>query len=164
MFVFFDSVCLCVCIEIKWKWSAWICEGFVNHIAQFCLRNVLILSHNMELVTRVSSELREDQLYFIYVCIYIYIYMSHHFLLCLHSVNMTPYEGDQSIKADTIEAWRKQWHPTPVLLPGNPMDGGAWWAAVHRVAKSRTPLSNFTFTFHFHALEKEMATHSSVLA
>ena len=46
----------------------------------------------------------------------------------------------------------------------NPMDGGAWCAAVHGVAKSRTRLSDFTFTFHFHALEKEMATHSSVLA
>ena len=44
------------------------------------------------------------------------------------------------------------------------MDGGAWWAAVHGVAKSRTQLSDFTFTFHFHALEKEMANHSSVLA
>ena len=44
------------------------------------------------------------------------------------------------------------------------MDWGAWWAAVHGVAKSWTRLSNFTFTFHFHALEKEMATHSSVLA
>ena len=46
----------------------------------------------------------------------------------------------------------------------NPMDGGAWWAAVHGVAKSQTQLSDFTFTFHFHALEKEMATHSSALA
>ena len=46
----------------------------------------------------------------------------------------------------------------------NPMDGGAWWAAVHGVAKSRTRLSDFPFTFHFHALEEEMATHSSVLA
>ena len=46
----------------------------------------------------------------------------------------------------------------------NPRDMGAWWAAVHGVAKSRTWLSDFTFTFHFHALEKEMATHSSVLA
>jgi len=46
----------------------------------------------------------------------------------------------------------------------NPMDGGAWCAAVHGVARSRTWLSDFTFTFHFHALEKEMATHSSVLA
>ena len=44
------------------------------------------------------------------------------------------------------------------------MDGGAWWAAVHGVTKSRTRLSDFPFTFHFHALEKEMATHSSVLA
>ena len=46
----------------------------------------------------------------------------------------------------------------------NPMDGGAWWAEVHGVTKSQTQLSNFMFTFHFHALEKEMATHSSVLA
>ena len=46
----------------------------------------------------------------------------------------------------------------------NPMDGGAWWAAVHGVAKSPAPLSNFTFTFHCLALEKEMAAHSSVLA
>ena len=110
---------------------------------------------------------------------------------------------------------RRQWHPTPVLLPGkshgrrslvgysprgrkesdtterlhlhlqdvlrvflrrrqctplqyscleNPMDGGAWKAAVHGVAKSWAQLCDFTFTFHFHALEKEMATHSSVLA
>ena len=44
------------------------------------------------------------------------------------------------------------------------MDGGAWWAAVHGVAKNRTRLRDFTFTFHFHALEKEMATHSGVLA
>ena len=44
------------------------------------------------------------------------------------------------------------------------MDGGAWKAGVHEVAEARTGLSNFTFTFHFHALEKEMATHSSVLA
>ena len=45
----------------------------------------------------------------------------------------------------------------------NPMDRGAWWAAVHGVAKSQTQLSDFPFTFHFHALDKEMATHSSVL-
>ena len=46
----------------------------------------------------------------------------------------------------------------------NPMDGGDWWAAVHGVVKSRTRLSDLTFTFHFHALEKEMTNHSSVLA
>ena len=55
---------------------------------------------------------------------------------------------------------------TPVQCSclGNPMDGGAWWATVHGVAKSRTRLSDFTLTFNFHALEKEMATHSSILA
>ena len=47
---------------------------------------------------------------------------------------------------------------------GNPMDVGAWWATVHGVAKSRTQQSDFSFTFHFHALKKEMATHSSILA
>ena len=59
--------------------------------------------------------------------------------------------------------WRRQWHPTPVLLPGK---SHGWWsllAAVHGVTKSQTRLSDFTFTFHFPALEKEMATHSSVL-
>ena len=54
--------------------------------------------------------------------------------------------------------------PLQYSCPENPMDGGAWQAAVHGVAKSQIQLSDFTFTFHFHALEKEMATHSSVLA
>ena len=53
---------------------------------------------------------------------------------------------------------------TPYFCLANPMDRGAWWAAVHGVARSQTWLSDFTFTFHFHALEKKMATHSSVLA
>ena len=50
-------------------------------------------------------------------------------------------------------AWKIPW-----------MEGGTWWAAVHAVAKSRTRLSDFTFIFHFHSLEKETATHSSILA
>ena len=56
-------------------------------------------------------------------------------------------------------------HSSPLAWK-NHMDGGAWWVAVHGVTKSRTQLSDFTFTFHFHALEEEMATHSisSVLA
>ena len=58
------------------------------------------------------------------------------------------------------------WNGTPLQYSclENPTDRGAWWAAVHGVAGSRTGLSDFTFTFHFHALEKEMATHSSALA
>ena len=57
-------------------------------------------------------------------------------------------------------------HGTPLQYSclENNMDRGAWCAEVHGVAKSRTRLSDFTFTFHFHALEKEMATHSSALA
>ena len=62
--------------------------------------------------------------------------------------------------------WREEGNGNRLLYSclENPMDRGAWWAAVHGVVKSRTQLSNFTFTFYFHALEKEMATHSSVLA
>ena len=49
-----------------------------------------------------------------------------------------------------VKNWRRQWHPTPVLFClENPMDGGAWWAVVHGVAKSPARLSDFTFTFHF---------------
>ena len=54
-------------------------------------------------------------------------------------------------------------HSSKYSCRENPMDGEAWWAAVYGVAQSRTRLRDFTFTFHFHALEKEMATHSSVL-
>ena len=70
----------------------------------------------------------------------------------------------KSLTMNRVLQYKIQWHPTPILLPGNPMDGGAWWATVHGVEKSRTQLSDFTFTFHFPAPEKEMATHSSMLA
>ena len=65
-----------------------------------------------------------------------------------------------------LEAKIREGNGTPLQYSclENPMDGGAWWATVHGVAKSRTRLSDFIFTFHFHALEKEMTTHSSVLA
>ena len=59
---------------------------------------------------------------------------------------------------------RRRWHPTPVLLPGKSHGRRSRWAAVHGLAKSRARLSDFTFTFQFHALEKEMATHPSILA
>ena len=60
--------------------------------------------------------------------------------------------------------WEGNGTPLQYSCLENPMDGGAWWAIVHGVAKSQTRLSNFTFTFHFHVLEKEMATHSCILA
>ena len=63
---------------------------------------------------------------------------------------------------DNIFSRRRKWHPTPVLLPGK--SHGCRKAAVHGVAEGRIRLSVFTFTFHFHALEKGLATHSSVLA
>ena len=69
-----------------------------------------------------------------------------------------------------IDLWRplilREGNGTPFQYSclENPMDGGAWWAAVHGVTEGWTQLSDFTFTFHFHTLEKEMATHSSVLA
>ena len=68
--------------------------------------------------------------------------------------------------ASTISHGRLEGNGIPLQYSclENPMDGGAWWAAVHEVAKSRARLSDFTFTFPFRALEKEMATHSSVLA
>ena len=73
--------------------------------------------------------------------------------------------GDPSL----IPGWGRSpggGHGTPLQdsFLGNPMDGGAWWAAVHGVAEGQTRLSDFASTFHFDALEKEMATHSSVLA
>ena len=62
-----------------------------------------------------------------------------------------------------ISEWAMVPHSSTLGLE-NPMDRGAWWAAVHGIAEGWTQLSDFTFTFHFHALEKEMATHSSVFA
>ena len=63
------------------------------------------------------------------------------------------------------EYWSGLPNGTPFQDPclENPTDGGAWWVAVHGVTESQTGLNDFTFNFHFHALEKEMATHSSVL-
>ena len=80
--------------------------------------------------------------------------------------NISIWEGLRTNTKNQIwkQCSRKQWHPTPYSCLENPMDRGAWWATVHGVARSQTRLSSFTFTFHFHALEKEMATHSSLLA
>jgi len=65
---------------------------------------------------------------------------------------------------DLLSFWRRQWHPTPVLLPGKSHGRRSLVGCSRWVAKSQTRRGDFTFTFHFHALEKEMPTHSSVLA
>ena len=85
--------------------------------------------------------------------------------LSLSPKHVFPGEHISVILSSTILSLREG-NGTPLQYSclENPMDGGAWWAAVQGVAKSRTRLSDFTFTFHFPALEKEMATHSSVLA
>ena len=86
----------------------------------------------------------------VYVCVYsVYLVSQSYSTFCCH-VGCSPGEGNGT--------------PLQYSCLENPMDGGAWWAAVHGVARTQTRLSDFTFTFHFHALEKEMATHSTVLA
>ena len=92
-----------------------------------------------------------------------FVYLSFQFFASL--IYLVPFYLPYSLFSKSIWLMLRQWHPTPILLPGKSHgQRGAWWAAVHRVAKSQTRLSDFTFTFHFHALEKEMATYSSVLA
>ena len=72
--------------------------------------------------------------------------------------------NDQKLKGISLKEGEGSDTPLQYSCLENPMDRGAWWAVVHGVAKSWTRLNDFTFTFHFHALEKEMATHSSILA
>ena len=76
----------------------------------------------------------------------------------------TLFQGEKEVVFDRKIEREGSGTPLQYSCLENPMDGGAWWAAVHGVAKSRTRLRDFTFTFHFPTLEKEMATHSSVLA
>ena len=82
--------------------------------------------------------------------------------------NFSPVSFNQphSYICNEVRSFHGEGNGTPLQYSclENPMDGGAWWAAVHGVTRSWTRLSDFTFTFHFHALEKEMVTHSSVLA
>ena len=75
-----------------------------------------------------------------------------------------PLEAFSSVQLSSFAPHIGNGNPLQYSCLENPRDRGAWWAAVHGVLKSWTRLSDFTFTFHFHVLEKEMATHSSVLA
>ena len=80
-----------------------------------------------------------------------------------HSAS-TIYDCIYFFRQYSIKCQRRQRHPLQYSCLENPMDGGAWKATVHGVTEGQTQLSDLTSTFHFHALEKEMATHSSVLA
>jgi len=85
---------------------------------------------------------------------------------CLEQSLLIFYKGDDYCNHVWLHEQSGEGNGKPLQYSclANPMDGGAWWAAVYAIARSWTRLSDFTFTFHFHALEKEMATHSSVLA
>ena len=85
----------------------------------------------------------------------------HH---CHYELKSQPFNLFQFLYIDIAANGEGNGTPLQYSCLENPMDGGAWWVAVHGVAKSQERLSDFTFTFHFHALEKEMATHFSVLA
>ena len=87
---------------------------------------------------------------------------------CIQNIShlCTGIQWSNICKCKSLVTFIREGNGTPLQYSclENPMHGGAWWAAVHGVAKSRTWLSDFTFTFHFYALEREMATHSNVLA
>ena len=86
-----------------------------------------------------------------------------HFLLQMEQNRQT---RNEPMQLRSINLWHGEDNGNPLQYSclETPRDGGAWWAAVHGVAESQTRMSDFTFTFHLHALEKEMTTHSSVLA
>ena len=98
--------------------------------------------------------------------IYIHCYVQNRCGWDRYSMLCGDLNGNKIQKRGDICIYIREGSGTPLQYSclENPMDGGAWWAAVHGVAKSWAWLSDFPFTFHFHALEKEMATHSSVLA
>ena len=91
---------------------------------------------------------------------------NHDGVITHQETNILEWEVKWALGSITMNKASGEGNGTPLQYSclENPMDGGAWWATVQGVAKSRTRLSDFTFTFHFHALEKEMATHSSVLS
>ena len=84
--------------------------------------------------------------------------------LCRNLVNVCRKRVNSAGLGKSTQTCEGNGTPLQYACLENSMDGGAWWAAVHGIAESQTQLRDFTSTFHFHALEKEMATHSSVLA
>ena len=95
---------------------------------------------------------------YIYACVLMSSLVERASFLFIFSSTVTVFSGSSVIAGEGNGT------PLQYSCLANPMDGGAWWAAVHEVTKSRTGLNDFTFTFHFPALEKAVASHSSVLA
>ena len=127
--------------------------------------------------TQLSNNTRLKNLFFSQFSMMAVVALSHTAFTRLRHSFLLGFPGGSEVKASAWNAGDPALIPESRRSPGegngnplqyscleNPMDGGAWKTAVHGVAESRTRLSDFTFTFHFHALEKEMATHSSVLA
>ena len=124
---------------------------------RYCIFYKLKVCGNSASSKSISTSFPTAFAHFMSLCpILAILAMHHNFSLLLHLLQW-------SVISDL---WCYYCNGTPLQFSclENPMDGGAWWAAVLGVAKSRTRLSDFTFSFYFHALEKEMATHSSVLA
>ena len=128
----------------------WICSTWSSDLPQDAPRNDAVCS----LASRVRKHSAVVWFHTWWVCPWLFVQSS----LCL-SIRFHHYKS-------LFPSFYLIGNGTPLqyFCLENPMDGAVWWAAVHGVAKSRTRLSDFSFTFHFHALEKEMATHSSVLA
>ena len=130
------------CISFRYiaKWFSCVCVYIIEYV--YILFKVSFPYGLYKILSIVSCAIwKVLVIYFIFRSVYIWLYS-----------NLRDFRG----KDDGT--------PLQYSCLENPMDRGAWWAAVHGVAKSRMQLSDFTFTFNFHALEKEMATHSSVLA
>ena len=101
------------------------------------------------------------------VTIFFHLEIHLNIILCLYRLCFSKFLSNESkaiFRGLVVRDGEGNGTPLQYSCLENPMDEGAWWAAVHGVAKSRTRLSDFTLTFHFYALEKEMATHSSILA
>ena len=150
--------------KMLWKNPNELLGPYISYIHIYIYHTYISYTYMMHIYIYIYT-------YMVYICIYIYMYIwffsiTDHYrywaefpmldsraLLFIYLIYSTVYllgEGNGI--------------PLQYSFLGNPMDRGAWWAAVHGVLKSRTRLSDFTFTLRFHALEKEMTTHSSVLA
>ena len=121
----------------------------------------------------LGATLCQNRCVHVHVCDHLPV-PAYYFVGVSSNFRIIPSEQDSNATRGTEIKWENTWcmhfigegdcAPLQYSCLENPMGGGAWWAVVHGVAKSWTQLSDFTFTFHFLALEKEMATHSSVLA